>query len=49
MKTIHVTRTFQFADEGDDVVEYEQGSTHQVSDECATVAIEERWATAVDD
>jgi hypothetical protein len=44
MKSIKVLRTFQFADEGADVVEYEHGSTHDVSDECAQVAIEERWA-----
>lgn len=44
MKTITVVRTFKFADEGKDVVEYEQDTTHEVSDECAQVATEERWA-----
>lgn len=44
MKTIKVVRTFTFADEGEDAVEYEEGTTREVSDECAQVATEERWA-----
>lgn len=48
MKTIHVKRTFQFADKDQEVVEYEQGTEHDVSDECATVAVQEKWAELVD-
>lgn len=48
MKTIHVLRTFQFADEGQDSVEYERGTEHDVSEECAQVATEECWAKVVE-
>jgi hypothetical protein len=49
MKQITVKETFRWAENGVDIVTYEAGETVEVSDECAKVAIREKWAVAAKD
>lgn len=44
MKTIEVTQDFAFAEQGIYVTEYTEGQVVPVSDECADLAIKEKWA-----
>ncbi len=46
MPKIKVTQNFRFAEQGLFVTEYQVGEEIEVSDECAAVAIAEKWATA---
>lgn len=49
MKKIKILADFRFAERGVEVVEYAAGDVAEVSDECADVAITEKWAEAADD
>lgn len=42
--TIEVIKDFKFAHRGCDVVEYSKGETVDVSEECAAIALDEKWA-----
>jgi hypothetical protein len=44
MKVIEVIKTFAFAEQGIYVTEYEAGQVAEVSDECAEIAVNEKWA-----
>lgn len=46
MPKIKVTQSFSFAERGLYVTEYQVGEEVEVSEECAAVAIAEKWATA---
>lgn len=46
MPKIKVTQNFRFAEHGLHVTEYLAGDVVDVSDECAEVALAEKWATA---
>jgi hypothetical protein len=45
MPKITVIKDFKFAERGLFVTEYAAGETYEVSDECAEVALAEKWAT----
>lgn len=47
MQTIDVLKDFKFAENGYDVHEYAAGQRADVSDECAAVALAEKWAKPV--
>lgn len=44
---IEVVQDFRFAHRGCDVVDYRKGETVEVSERCAEVALEEKWAKPV--
>lgn len=44
MPRIIVKKAFSFSDNGYQLVPYEPGDPVEVSDECAAVAVAERWA-----
>lgn len=44
MVSIEVVKSFRFAHRGCDVVEYHAGDAVNVSEECAGIAIGEKWA-----
>ena len=44
MPAIKVTHNFKFAERGVEVLEFTAGETVEVSDECAEVAVTEKWA-----
>lgn len=46
MQTIEVKKDFKFAERGIEVLEYVKGRVVSVSDECAGIAIAEKWAVA---
>lgn len=46
MPKIKVIQNFRFAEQGLHVTEYQAGDIVDVSDDCAEVAIAEKWATA---
>ena len=46
MPKIKVTQNFSFAERGLYVTEYQAGEEVEVSEECAAVAVAEKWATA---
>ena len=47
MPTIKVKKSFKFAEGGIDVIEYAEGDVKDVSDECAKIAVAEKWAEIV--
>lgn len=44
--TIEVVKGFKFAHRGCEVVDYTKGQTVEVEQECADLAISEKWAKA---
>lgn len=45
MPKITVTQNFKFAENGIHVTEFLAGETYDVSNDCAEVALAEKWAT----
>lgn len=44
MPSLKILKSFSFAERGIDVIDYAEGDTVEVSDDCAEVALAEGWA-----
>lgn len=44
MPILKIIKSFSFAERGIDVIDYAEGDTVEMSDECAEVALAEGWA-----
>lgn len=44
MPTIEIIKDFRFAHRGVEVVEYHSGDVVEVSERCAEIALDEKWA-----